>query len=160
MFMEFTDVIKTRRAIRAFKTEMVPDGLLQKLYEALQAAPTGSNRQPFQFIFVKDKELLKEIVAKACHQDFLYQAPVLMVATCDKGASFDTAIAVDHMVLAATDLGLGTCWVGWFEREPVRAILNIPDTKEIPILIPIGYAAEQPVMRSRKQISEMVVVKN
>jgi nitroreductase len=81
-----------------------------------------------------------------------------MVACCEKGDSISTAIAVDHMVLAATDEGLGTCWVGWFEKEVARKILNIPSNMEIPILIPIGYADENPSAKPRKEISELITI--
>lgn len=156
--MEFSKVIASRRAIRAYKSIPVEETKLQKLYRALQLAPSGNNRQPFRFIFVKDAEKRKLIAAKACHQEFLSQPPVLMVACCEKGDSFNAAIAVDHMILAATDEGLGTCWVGWFERDVVRKILDISTNYEIPILVPIGYPDEKPDARPRKAISEIVTV--
>jgi nitroreductase len=156
--MEFTDVITKRRAIRNFKQDVIPEEKLQKLYKALQAAPTGNNRQPFKFFFIKDVALRQKIVTQACHQDFLSQPPVLMVACCEKGDSFNVAIAVDHMILAATNEGLGTCWVGWFEKEPVARLLNIPAGMDIPILVPIGYANENPAAKPRKPISEIVAV--
>jgi nitroreductase len=62
------------------------------------------------------------------------------------------------MILAATEEGLGTCWVGWFEREPVRRILGIPESKEVPILVPIGYPDESPEARSRKPLEELIMV--
>ena len=81
---------------------------------------------------------------------------MLMVACCDKGYAFDVAIAVDHMILAATDEGLGSCWVGWFEREPVHRLLGIPDTMEIPILVPLGYGDTNPAARPRKKLDELI----
>lgn len=156
--MEHSEVITKRRAIRKYKQDPIPEDKLQKLYRALQSAPTGNNRQPFKFIFVKDANLRNKIARQACPQDFLIQPPVLMVATCEKGDSFNVAIAVDHMILAATDEGLGTCWVGWFECDIVRNLLNIPADMDIPILVPIGYADENPAARPRKPISEIVEV--
>ena len=156
--MEFSKVISARRAIRKYKPDPIPEETLQKLYKALQAAPTGNNRQPFRFIFVKDAGMRKKIVTQACHQDFLAQPPILLAACCEKGSSFDVAIAVDHMILAATDEGLGTCWVGWFEEAAVKKLLNIPMSMEVPILVPVGYPAENPAARSRKVIDELVTV--
>ena len=156
--MEHSEVISKRRAIRKYKKDPVPEEKLQKLYHALQSAPTANNRQPFKFIFVKDAALREKIVKQACHQDFLTQPPVLMVAYCEKGDSFNVAIAVDHMILTATDEGLGTCWVGWFEREPLRKILNIPDEFDIPIMVPIGYSDENLPAKPRKPISELITV--
>lgn len=154
--MEFDKVIQTRRAVRKYKKNTVPAEKLQKLYEALRTAPTGSNRQPFKFIFVQDQEARKAIVSKACHQEFLYDAPILMVACCEKGKSFDVAIAVDHMILEAVNQGLGTCWVGWFEAEEVRNILGIPKEMDISIMVPIGFADESPDARPRKSIEELI----
>lgn len=156
--MELTEIIVKRRAIRKYKQDPIPEDKLQKLYNALQAAPTGNNRQPFKFIFVKDGDLREKIVKQACHQEFLLQPPVLMVACYEDGDAFNVAIAVDHMILAATDEGLGTCWVGWFEREVVRSLLNIPAGWEIPIMVPIGYADEAPPVRPRKPINKIVTV--
>ncbi|NLX69797.1 MAG: nitroreductase [Clostridiales bacterium] len=156
--MDFMEVICKRRAIRKYKRDPIPEEKLEKLYKALSLAPSGNNRQPYKFMFVKDEQTRHEIVRRACHQDFLYDAPVIMVACCEAGRAFDTAIAVDHMVLAATNEGLGTCWVGWFERDAVREILEIDSDLEIPILVPIGYADENPEKKPRKSIRELVKV--
>jgi len=99
-----------------------------------------------------DPELRRKIVSQACNQEFLAQPPVLMVACCEKGDSFNVAIAVDHMILAATDEGLGTCWVGWFDAEKVKALLNIPAQLEVPIIVPIGFADEKPAQKPRKSL--------
>lgn len=155
--MDFTEVISKRRAVRHYKNDPIPAEKMAKLYEALQMAPSGNNRQPYRFYFVTDPEKRREIVTKACHQEFILEPPVIMVAVCDQGDDFNVAIAVDHLILAATDEGLGTCWVGWFEREVVRQILNIPATQDIPIMVPIGYPAESPAPRPRKSIKELVI---
>lgn len=156
--MEFKSVITTRRAIRKYKPDLIPENKLQSLYNALQAAPSGNNRQPFKFIFVKDPELRRKIVSQACHQEFLMQPPVLMVACCEKGDSFNVAIAADHMILAATDEGLGTCWVAWFDSEKVKTLLNIPADFDVPVIVPIGFADESPAQRPRKSLEELIKV--
>jgi nitroreductase len=155
--MEFRDVIAARRSIRKYKNRPVGQAKLRRLQEALRMAPSGANRQDYAFIFVTDPQKRAQIASEAGHQEFLGQSPVLMVAVCPPGAEFNAAIAVDHMVLAATDEGLGTCWVGWFERGPVRRILGIPEGKEVPILITIGYADEQPEARPRKPLSKLIM---
>ena len=156
--VDFMEGLAIRGAIRMYKKDPVPDENLVMLYVALRLAPSGNNRQPYKFIFVKDENTRHEIVRRAWHQDCLYDAPVIMIACCEQGRAFDTAIAVDHMVLSATNEGLGTCWVGWFEREPVREILGIDSSMEIPILVPIGYADECPEAKPRKSIQELVKV--
>jgi nitroreductase len=155
--MKFADVIAKRRSIRKYKPDAVPEAKLRKLHEALRMAPTAANRQSFAFVFVHDKAKREQIAKEAGHQEFLSEAPVLMVAVCEPGASFDVAIAVDHMIMTATDEGLGTCWVGWFEREPVKRILGIPEAKEVPILVTIGLPAEQPEARPRKPLEELIM---
>ena len=154
--MELAQVLSERRSIRKYRPDPVPEDKLRRLYEALRLAPSGNNQQPFNFIFVRDAVLRQQLAAQACHQSYIAQAPVLMVACCEQGRSVDTAIAVDHLVLAAVNEGLGTCWVGWFERDAVRKILHIPDSLEIPILIPIGYTDEHPAARPRKPWETLV----
>ena len=154
--MQYQDLIKKRRSNRSYKTDMIPDDKMKKLYEALQIAPSGSNKQDFKFIFVTDTNLRKEIAQKACHQDFIQEAPILMIAVCKKGYEFNTAIAVDHMILQATDIGLGTCWINWFGRDLPRELLNIPDELSIPIMVSIGYANDAPDAKSRKNIDQLI----
>jgi nitroreductase len=155
--MEFKELIAARRSIRKYKSHPVPPAKLLKLQEALRIAPSGANKQDFAFIFVTDPRKRGRIASEAGHQDMLAQAPMLMVAVCAPGESFNVAIAVDHMVLAATDEGLGTCWVGWFERDPVKRILGIPDSKEVPIIVTIGFADEQPEARPRKPLDKLIM---
>jgi nitroreductase len=156
--MELAQVLSKRRSIRKYRPDPVPEEKLRRLYEALRLAPSGNNQQPFSFIFVKDAGLRQQLAAEACHQPYIAQAPVLMVACCDAGHEFDVAIAVDHMILAATDEGLGTCWVGWFEHDVAERILGIGDGKKATILVPIGYADETPDARPRKPLSELIMI--
>jgi nitroreductase len=155
--MEFRDVIAARRSIRKYTRKPVGKAKLKVLQEALRTAPSGANRQEYAFIFVTDPQKRARIAKEAGHQEFLAQAPVLMVAVCSPGEGFNVAIAVDHMILAATDEGLGTCWVGWFEREPVKRILAVPAAKEVPILVAVGYAAEEPEPRPRKPLEKLIM---
>jgi len=156
--MEFRDVIAARRSIRRYSKRRVGRQKLRRLYRALQLAPSGANRQNYRFVFVTDEAKRRRIAREAGHQEFLAEAPVIMAAVCEPGEEFNAAIAVDHMVLAATDEGLGTCWVGWFEREPVRKVLGIPKAKAVPILVTIGHAAERPEARARKPLKELIAL--
>jgi len=156
--MEYSDLIKVRKSNRSYMPDAISDDIMKKLYKSLQVAPSGSNKQKYKFIFVTDYDLRTEVTQKACHQEFIGEAPVIMVATCTKGTEFDVAIAVDQMILKATDLGLGTCWIGWFERDIARGIFNIPDDLSIPIMVTIGYPKDEPNVkpRPRKSIDELV----
>jgi nitroreductase len=155
--MDFYEIITTRRAIRKYKSDPIPEEVLEKLYKALQAAPSGNNREPYHFIFVTDSKTLKDIAAKACNQEFLLEPPIIVVPCCEQGKAFDTAIALDHMVLAATKEGLGTCWVGWFDKGIVKDILGIERHLEVPVLIPVGYPDESPPAKTRKPVEELIV---
>lgn len=154
--MEFIDVIKKRKSNRQYNSKPVPEKVLNKLYEALQIAPTGSNKQDFKFIFVTDAKKRALIADKACNQEFIKEAQVLVIATCKKDTSFNVAIAIDHMILEATNQGLGSCWIGWFDGEKTRPILNIPKDVEIPIMVTIGYTDESPKARPRKSLDELI----
>jgi len=113
--MELRDVLAQRRSIRKYSKRAVSGRKLRRLYKALQLAPSGANKQNYAFIFVTDAEKRRQIAEQAGHQEFLAEAPVIMAAVCEPGGGFNVAIAVDHMVLAATDEGLGTCWWGCFD---------------------------------------------
>ena len=154
--MELREVIARRRSIRKYSRRKIGQAKVRRLQKALQSAPSGGNRQEYQFIFVTDEEKRRQIAAKAGHQQFLFEAPLMVVAVCKPGGEFNVAIAVDHMILVATDEGLGTCWVGWFERGPVHRILGIPKSEAVPILVTVGYAAETPVARPRKPLAELI----
>ncbi len=154
--MELRDVIAKRRSIRKYSKRKVGQAKVRRLQKALQIAPSGGNGQNYQFIFVTDEEKRRQIAAKAGHQEFLFDAPLIVAAVCNPGGEFDVAIAIDHMILVATDVGLGTCWIGWFERSPVHRILGIPRSKAVAILVTIGYAAETPKARPRKSLAELI----
>ena len=154
--MELRDVIAKRRSIREYSKRKVGQAKVRRLQKALQMAPSGGNRQNYQFIFVTDQEKRQQIAAKAGHQQFLFDAPLIVAAVCKPGAEFNVAIAIDHMILVATDEGLGSCWIGWFEHGPVRRILGIPRSQAVPILVTVGYAAETPKARPRKPLAELI----
>jgi nitroreductase len=154
--MELSRVILSRRSIRQYKKDHIPDEVLKRLFEAINAAPSGNNHQPYKFIVIKQEEVRQKVVSQACHQEFLFDAPVLVAACCEKDRSFDTAIAMENLVLAATNEGLGSCYIGWFEKDIARKILNVPDHYEIPILVAIGYADENPEAKERKSLDELI----
>lgn len=156
--MDFQHVIETRRSIRGYRSDAIPEDVLLRIREAVRLAPTGNNRQPFKVLFVRNPAMRAEIAAKACHQAFLAQPPVLCVVCCQKGDEFNAAIATDHLVLAVTNEGLGSCWVGWFERDVLMTIVPMPEGMEPCILVPLGYAAEAPAARPRKPLEELTAI--
>ncbi len=166
--MEFYKVIKERRSIREYKPDPIPDDVLKRVLNAARLAPSAKNIQPWRFIVVKD-EKLRHILVEACHyQEFIAQAPVIICGVALEKEAYaemgeylnsypvDLAIALDHLILAATNEGLGTCWIGSFNEEKVKRVLGIPEDVRVVALTPLGYPAESPPPRPRKPLSEIV----
>ncbi|HOJ31148.1 MAG TPA: nitroreductase family protein [bacterium] len=153
--MEFCQVIKTRRSIRKYTGKEIDEEVLRRVLDAARIAPSGSNRQPWKFIVVKDSER-KNKLAQLCHnQFFIAEAPVVIVA-CGRNIHYnrggwmgdcsvlvDVAIAVDHLTLAARAEGLGTCWIGLFDNTGTKKFLEIPDDVNVVALTPLGYPAHR-----------------
>ncbi|MFC2033881.1 nitroreductase family protein [Chloroflexota bacterium] len=164
--MGFLELTKKRYSVRAYKSIPVEDEKLQQILEAARLAPTAANRQPFQLIVVHTKgkeDKLKRIY----HASWFVQAPVLICAcgipsqswVRKDGRSYcyvDVAIVMDHLTLAAADLGLGTCWIGAFDSVAARQVLGIPDDIEPIVVTPLGYPDAEPKPKERKSIDELV----
>ncbi|TFG71698.1 MAG: nitroreductase [Anaerolineales bacterium] len=165
--MDIFEAIQHRYSIRAYKSEPVEDAKLQQILEAARLAPTASNRQPFHVIVIhtagKEAEL-KRIYAPKWFSD----AP-LVLCVCgtpseawvrrNDGKSYcyvDAAIVMDHMILAATALGLGTCWIAAFNPDEARTVLNLPSGVEPVVFTPLGYAADTLGEKRRKEIKAVV----
>ena len=170
--------METRRSIRKYINKQVEDEKILQLIESARIAPSGSNTQPWHFIIVKS-ESIREELSKASHdQKWMSTAPVHIVCVADIRARIkddidivinenspqpelkliirDATIAIEHIVLEAENLGLGTCWVAWFIQEDIRPILNIPSDKYVVCIIPVGYADERPKSRPRKNIKDII----
>ncbi|MCM8759710.1 MAG: nitroreductase family protein [Candidatus Omnitrophica bacterium] len=149
--MDFYQVIKTRRSVRSYKKKEIPQDVLERVLDAARIAPSGSNRQPWKFIVVRDEQRIKKL-AQLCHnQSFIAQAPVV-IAGCGRNIHYnrggwmgdysvivDVAIAFDHLTLAARAEGLGTCWIGSFDNEEIKKYLGIPEDYNVVALTPLGY---------------------
>ncbi|RLE14089.1 nitroreductase [Candidatus Aerophobetes bacterium] len=164
--MDFYEVIRTRRSIREYQERPVEEDKLQRILEAARLAPSAANRQPWQFLVIKTEKIKKEF-QRAYNKDWFWQAPVIICACGIKkeawirsdGKSYldvDVAIAMDHLVLAATAEGLGTCWIGAFNPSEVKKILNLPDDIEPVALTPLGYPATSPKPTHRKPLGKIV----
>ena len=164
--MEFFKVIEKRYSVRAYKTDPVEDDKLKQILEAARLAPTAANRQPFQLIVIHTadrKEELNPIYARP----WFVQAP-LVICACGvpnqgwvrrDGKSYcdvDVAIVMDHLILAAANLGLGTCWIGAFDPAVTREILGLPDDIEPIAFTPLGYPDDKPKPKRRKLLDELV----
>ena len=164
--MEFSDVLRARRSIRAYQPTPVPAEALEKIKEAIRLAPTGCNFQPFRFIFITNEEVRKQIAAHY-PGDWLAHAPMLVALVGNADAAWhrrdggesiveiDVAIAMEHLQLAAADCGLGSCWIGAFNRKGVNEVLNIQPPWGAIVLAPLGYPAQEAAPRSGKSDEEL-----
>jgi len=165
--VEYSELIAKRYSVRAYRSDPVEDEKLQAVLEAARLAPTAANRQPIQVVVMHTAGREKEI-GKIYRRPWFVQAP-MVIAICaisslawvresDRfNARFiDAAIVADHLILAATNLGLGTCWIAAFNVEAARSVLQLPDEAEPVIFTPLGYPAEAPGPKIRKPLDELV----
>ena len=157
--MEFDKVLKKRRSIRRYKADPVPKESVLKVLEAARIAPSAAHRQPWHFIVVEDEEMRAKLAGR---QAWAAEAPVIVVAFADdevspSWCSNDVGIAFEHLVLAATDLGLGTCWMGLTRRDAeIRELLCTPDCLKVVAMTPLGVPDEEPAPKERKSLDEIV----
>jgi nitroreductase len=166
--MKFIELAEKRCSIRSYTSEPVPEELLQEVLQAGNLAPTAKNLQPFQFVVVRAASGL-DALAAAYPAPFFREAPVAVVVCVEteKGwvrnrydnknyAEVDAAIAIDHMTLAATDNGLGTCWIGAFNPALVSDAMGLPEGVEPLAIMLLGYSKEKGREKVRKPLSELV----
>ena len=166
--MKVLEAIQKRRSVRKYKQDPIPEEALLRVLEAARLAPSGKNFQPWKFIIVKDKELKEKLARASAGQFFIAKAPIIVIG-CGfpdkcyarmgrymKSWSVDVTIALEHLILQAQEEGLGTCWIGSFEEEEVKAILNVPEEVKVLALTPLGYPDEVPRFRGRKSLDEII----
>lgn len=172
--MDFFNVIRQRRSIRKYKSDPIPLDHLKQMLEAARLAPSGGNTQPWKFVVVRDPTIIQQLAVAARKQGFLAGAAAIIVACADPYIflpppprepgilivppcfEIEVMIAIEHLVLAATALGYGSCWVGAFNESEVKQVLEIPNRMKIVALVSLGVAAEIPKPLSRKPLSEIV----
>lgn len=167
-YNRFLELVNQRYSCRNFSERPIPQELLIQVLEAARLAPSACNRQPWRFVVVTDRPTRADILAKS--RECFMKAPALIVACGDHSTAWhrvadnkdhtdvDISIAVEHICLAATALGLGTCWVCSFDAEATRRAIAIPDGWEPIALIPIGYPAdgEHATPKQRKTPDEII----
>jgi nitroreductase len=157
--MNFLTLVKKRKSIRKYSSRPVPREMIDSCLEAARLAPSACNSQPWSFIVVDDEKIKNEIVKKALSgiykmNDFVREAPTLIVVLTEhstyiarmggqlrhvKYSLIDIGIACEHLILRAVELGLGTCWLGWFNEKAVKKVLGLPKSKKIDVMISLGY---------------------
>ena len=164
--MDFMELVKHRYSVRAYKADPVTDDKLHAVLEAARLAPTAANRQPFQLIVIHTKG--REAELKSIYSPRWFTEAPLVICACSAPSEswsrmdskdyseVDVSIAMDHLILAAANLGLGTCWIGAFNPAAARKVLGLPPDIEPIAFTPLGYPADHPGHKSRKSLEEIV----
>lgn len=166
--MDVYECIKTRRSIRGYKPDLIPEATLKRLLNAMRSAPSAKNYQPWKFIVIRDEVLKRKLIKPCNNQKFIVEAPILIVGCAFEDDCFaymgnsmasypvDLAIAFTHLTLAAASEGIGTCWIGSFDEDDVKTTLNLPSNVRVVALMPVGYPRDNPAPKARKQLEDIV----
>lgn len=165
--MEFGTLIESRYSVRAYKPDAVEDEKLQAVLHAARLAPTAANRQPIRFVVVHTAD--KENELKRIYGADWFTEPPIVICACvvpseawvrasdrKNHCDIDAAIAMDHLVLAAANEGLGACWICAFNPVEAREVLGLPDDVEPVAFTPLGYPADLPREKKRKPLGDLV----
>ena len=166
--MDFYDVVRKRRSFRFFKSEMPEDEKIERILEAARLAPTWANYQGMHYIIVKDVENVKAVWEAIGQRKKFSNSPMFIIGVIKESGSgansnnikyftVDFGICFEHLILAATAEGLGTCWVGWFDEEKIKKTLEIPKKYRVIGLTPLGYPLKpKGEVHDRKPLEEIV----
>ncbi|RLD51032.1 MAG: NAD(P)H nitroreductase, partial [Bacteroidetes bacterium] len=167
--MDFLEIVNNRQSVRKYSSKEIEKEKLERCLEAARLAPSASNSQPWTMIVV-DEPVLKDKVAQQTFDKFFSfnkfvpEAPVLVVFVIEKpklitqigGAIkkkeyplIDIGIVSEHFCLQATEEGLGTCMLGWFNEKPIKGLLHIPEKKTIGLIVSVGYAPNDYKLRDK-----------
>lgn len=167
-FCSLMDLIETRKSIRSYKPQEVEEEKLNYILQAFRKAPSAKNLQPWKLIVVRNKKKISDLAIACNNQTFLSEAPVLIIACAKEDEAYgvmggymnsypiDLALALEHLILAATEKGLGTCWIGAFKEKLVKDLLDVPKNVRVVAITPVGYPATEGRVRGRKPLTEIV----
>lgn len=170
--MNFLELVRKRQSVRDYSSSPISRELIDKCLEAARLAPSACNSQPWSFIVLENKEMKNRLADKAFSgiyaiNSFAKQAPVIIVVVTERsiyaarlGSYFrgtqynliDIGISCEHLILQAAELGIGTCWHGWFNEKAIKRFLGLPRDKKIDILISMGYP-KNTILRDKKRKS-------
>ena len=164
--MDFLELVKSRYSCRSYQPQSVEQEKLEYVMECVRLAPSACNKQPWRFRIVSSEEGRKGL-CECYEREWFRSAPLYIVASVlhdeewvrgdgKQHGDIDVAIAVEHLCLSAAEQGLGTCWVCNFDVERCKRVLSLAANEEPTVLIPIGYPADKPKEKQRKDI-ELVV---
>jgi nitroreductase len=167
-FKNFLSLVEKRKSIRSFKSIDIEKEKLDYILEAFRQAPSAKNLQPWKLVVVTDKNIIRNLAIACRNQTFISEAPVVIVACAKEEEAYgtmggylnsfpvDIGISFEHIMLAAAEQGLGSCWIGAFNEKDVKAVLGIPENIRVVALTPIGYPNDEGRERNRKPIKEIV----
>jgi len=164
--MNFLELAEKRYSCRAYQSTPIEEEKLQQVAEAVRLAPSATNLQPYRFIVVRTAGREAEL-SRIYYQPWFVEPPIVVCACAVPAAAWrrpdgkyytdvDVAIAMDHLTLAATDLGLATCWVASFDVRAAKDVLKIPPGIEPIAFTPLGYAADEPEPKERKALADLI----
>ncbi|MCK5832408.1 nitroreductase family protein [bacterium] len=159
----FISICRKRRSVRKFSDRPVTDEELSEVLDAARLSPSSNNTQPWRFIIIREPKRIKAISGAApalvaFNKPWMSKAPCLLVCCAEPGqvyhktvgklltvdlATIDIAIAIEHVVLASAEMGLGTCWVGWFSEKKLRGIIDLPDNWKVISILAVGWPKEE-----------------
>lgn len=165
--LDFNDLIEQRYSVRSYKSDAVEPEKLQKILEAGRLAPTAANRQAIRILVIKTEKRREELKS-IYERDWFTQAPLIIGVCSIPGETWvrkdnknysdvDAAIVMDHMILMATALGLGTCWIAAFDAPAAKRMLKLEDGLEPVVLSPVGYARDHLGNKTRKPLNDLVI---
>ena len=157
--MDIFDCIRSRPAVRTFRSEPIPSTVIKKMLEAGRQAHSQRNRQPWRFIVIQDREMLKQIGTLASTGPYIAEAPMAIALAIEgaKNPYIDATRAAECLMLAAWGEGVGSCWVGGLDRPKIKELLGIPADAELVTVIPFGYPTEgeQGKKKVRKRLAKI-----
>ena len=165
--MDFSELVKKRYSVRVYKPDSVPESQLAAILEAVRLAPTAANRQAFRVLVLPTKGREGEL-RRIYGRDWFVQAP-LVIAVCAvpgeawvrrdgwSAAETDATIVMTHIILAAADLGLGTCWIANFDLAAAREVLGLSKSLLPIAFTPLGYPADSPPPKKRKPLADIMI---
>jgi nitroreductase len=159
IIMQVQDAIKARLSIRRYAETPIPDKDLKILLKALQLSPSANNSQNWQFVFVDDPELKRALIPACFNQKFVADCSYFIAGIADpelKWHMVDITIALTNLTLQAVELGYGTCWIGAFDENEVKNILNVPNDKKIVICMALGKPKGKHLPRTRKKLGHFM----
>ena len=164
--MNILPEIVNRKSIRKYTDKDITDEQIAELIEAARLAPSGHNKQPWDFMVVRSKELREKISALDHDQKWMLTAPVFIVCIGDEKyrgdgdmirVIRDSAIATEHILLQAEHMGIATCWTAWYEQDDMRELLGLDEHCFVIGIVTVGYADENPPARPRRKLDYKIL---